>query len=164
MKHMVNALIFSGLFIGREISGVFHHHDRGMIPFFIAADGAELLIRQGKTFFTVADIFSGIQDRVRQPLHFLHRTVNDVKSQPLGGFISHPRKLGELLDQLADLLAVVIHQKERPPPRPPRLPRPPVSLPITLADSSSTFLKASLVAAMMRSSSISMSSGSTASS
>ena len=97
----------------------------------------------------------------------LHLRFSDVNRTVLGKPATEgesptdSRKMGKLLDQLIDMTAVVFHQNGRPPPSPPR---PPVSLDITAVDSSSTLRSASFVAATMRSSSISMSSGSTTSS
>ena len=161
VKHMIDALIFSCFFVCRKIPRIFHDHDRTCIPFGVAADRAKLLICQCTAFFAVADLFSRAGDRRSKLFHLVFRHVHDMKCQTLCRLRSDPRKMRKLLDQLIDVRTVVFHQKGRPPPKPPS---PPVSLDITAVVSSSTLRSASLVAATIRSSSISISSGSTTSS
>ena len=81
---MIDAVVFAGLLVGGQIPGILHHHNHLMVPLRIGADGAELLIRHGKAFFTITDIFLGIDDGIRQCLHLLQRHIYDVECQPLG--------------------------------------------------------------------------------
>ena len=84
MEHMIDAVVFAGLLVGGQIPGILHHHDDLMVPLGVRANGAELLIRHGKAFFTITDIFLGIDDGIRQCLYLLQRHIYDVECQPLG--------------------------------------------------------------------------------
>ena len=81
---MVDTVILAGLLVRRQISCIFHDHDRLVVSCIVLADWAELIVCQRKTFFTVSDVLPCIDDRIREPLHFLDRTVNNMKRQALG--------------------------------------------------------------------------------
>ena len=161
MKYMIYTVKFTCFLICCQIPGILNHHDSAVISFGIGADRTKLLVSQRVTALTVLNILPCIGNGGGQLLYLVLRHIHDMKCKTLGRFGSDSRKMGKLLDQLIDMTAVVFHQNGRPPPSPPR---PPVSLDITAVDSSSTLRSASFVAATMRSSSISMSSGSTTSS
>ena len=78
---MVDTVILAGLLVRRQISCIFHDHDRLVVSCIVLADRAELIVCQRKTFFTVSDVLPCIDDRIREPLHFLDRTVNNMKRQ-----------------------------------------------------------------------------------
>ena len=92
MQYMVHALVFAGLLIGRQISGVLHHHNGTMIPSGIRTHRAEFLICQGITLLTVPDIGSGLDHDIRQSVHTVLRHIDQVKSQSLCGLTANPRK------------------------------------------------------------------------
>src|SRR5699024_6734825 len=160
VKNMIDAVVLSCFFIGCQISGIFHHHNLSLIPGRIAADGTDLLIRQGAANAAVAHMLFCLLNGAGQSRHLLPGHVDNVKRQSLGGFRSDSREPSQLFNQFADMTRIIFHQNGSPPPSPPR---PPVSLDIAETDSSSTFRMASFTAAIIRSSSISTSSGSTAS-
>ena len=98
MKYMVYAFVFAGFFIGRQIPGVFHHHNGLVIPAGAAADRTQFLIRQRKAFFAVAYIFFGVHHSLRQPLYLFLRHVDDMKRESLRRFGSYTRKLGQFFN------------------------------------------------------------------
>ena len=53
MKHMVYAFEFSRLFISRQISGIFHYHNRLMITGWILANRTNIVISKSITEFAV---------------------------------------------------------------------------------------------------------------
>ena len=92
MQYMVHALIFAGLLISRQISGVLNHHNGTMIPSGIRTHRAEFLIRQSIAFLAIADIGSGFDHDVCQSVHTVLRHIDQVKSQSLCGLTANPRK------------------------------------------------------------------------
>src|SRR5699024_7042797 len=146
--------------IGRQILGMLHYHDLFLVPFRIPADRAQFTVGQCLAAFTVAHMLFCLHDGRRKLRCLLLGHTHDMKRQPLRRLCADPRQAGQLFDQLVDISTVMIHQNGKPPPSP----IPPVSLDIAAEASSSTLRSASLVAAMIRSSSISISSGSTTSS
>ena len=102
MEHMVYPFKFACFLVCCHISGIFHHHDHGMVSPGIAADRTKLLIRQCLAAFAVAYVRSCPGHGRGQLLHLFLGHVNDMKSQSLGRFLPDPRQPGKLLDELTD--------------------------------------------------------------
>ena len=89
MQHMVNTIKLTGFFISRQITRILHYHDRAVIPFGVAADRADLLICQCTADLAVADIISGIYNRLCKTLYLLLWHIDHMKSKSLRRFIAN---------------------------------------------------------------------------
>ena len=83
MKDMIHSIIFACLFIGSQIAGILHYHDRGVIPVLIAAYGASVLIRKGKTIFAVSNVIAGAGHCACQTVYLLLWHIDNMEGQTL---------------------------------------------------------------------------------
>ena len=83
MKYMIDSVVLSSLLIRCQITRCLHYHDCLMISVRIAADWADILIRQRTALLTVTDILAGIYDRIRKSFYLLYRHIDHMKCKSL---------------------------------------------------------------------------------
>lgn len=69
VQHMIDSIVFSGLFIRNQITGILHYHNRLVISGSITADRTDFLICQVKTALTVFYVFLCRNNRRGQCIH-----------------------------------------------------------------------------------------------
>ena len=125
----------------------------------VGAELARIVFGQRKADRAEAHVVLDRQDRFGEALRFVARTVEQIKDQTRGGLWTDRRELAELVDQRRDRArrpsVAGLHN--------PGIRMPPVTEAIRFCDASAALFSASLTATTTRSSSVSMSSGSTAS-
>ena len=83
MKYMIDSVVLSGLLIRCQITRCLHYHDCLMISVRIAADWADILIRQRTALLTVTDILAGIYDCIRKSFYLFYRHIDHMKCKSL---------------------------------------------------------------------------------
>ena len=104
----------AGLLDGHHVPRLLHHaHHRGVAGR-VAADGAQLMVAEGKTARAEPDLLFDLQNAARQFLHGLVRRVQQVQGQALGGLFPDSRQTRHVMDQITNGRWIVAHDETDP--------------------------------------------------
>ena len=96
---MVAASLFAGFFERDRILGILHNAHCSGVAIGSAANLADRFSRKVKALRAIAHLLLRLHQRGRQRLDFGLRTLENMKSQPLGRFRPNTRQTLQLLDQ-----------------------------------------------------------------
>src|SRR5690606_20295774 len=164
LQHVVAAAVLAGALHRDDVAGLLHHaQDVGVTPG-IRADAAQLALGDVEALAAEADLLLHLDDRPGEAVRLLRVHLEQVEGDALGRLRPDARQPAERVDELLDGDRVGRRHQPPPPSRPPSasgsMPSPPSGF--EAACSSATWSCASCHAALMRSSRMVGSSGSTA--
>jgi len=110
VQHMVATAKRAAAFNGQQILGFLHHTEAMLIALRIGANSAQIVFGYMKTVAAKADLGFHLDQRFGQCPNILLRRLQQMKSQPRGGFTANTGEFAELGFQPGKSWHAIQHQ------------------------------------------------------